>query len=44
MSALPEIYQRYLRALGVDGVPAGLDGLRARARLTDDVHARRALT
>ena len=32
MSALPEIYQRYLRALGVDGVPASLDGLRALVR------------
>jgi N-hydroxyarylamine O-acetyltransferase len=32
MSALPGIYQRYLRVLGVEGVPAGLDGLRVLVR------------
>ena len=30
--ALPEIYHRYLRILGVDHVPTGLDGLRAVVR------------
>lgn len=32
MSALPEIYQRYLRVLGVNSMPTGLDGLRALVR------------
>jgi N-hydroxyarylamine O-acetyltransferase len=32
MPPLPEIYHRYLRILGVDGVPSGLDGLRAIVR------------
>jgi arylamine N-acetyltransferase len=32
MPALPEIYQRYLRLLGIEGLPSGLDGLRALVR------------
>jgi arylamine N-acetyltransferase len=32
MSALPEPYRRYLRALGIEGVPSGLEGLRAVVR------------
>ena len=32
MSTLPEPYPRYLRALGIDGLPAGLEGLRTIVR------------
>jgi len=32
MRALPEIYQRYLRVLGLEGRPSGLAGLRALVR------------
>jgi arylamine N-acetyltransferase len=32
MSALPEIYRRYLRLLGIEGLPSGLDGLCAVVR------------
>jgi len=32
MPSLPEIYQRYLRVLGIEGHPSGLDGLRALVR------------
>jgi arylamine N-acetyltransferase len=32
MPVIPEIFQRYLRVLGVDNVPSGFDGLRAVVR------------